>query len=147
DRASLLHGFELHPARERLLADALCPLLCRHDQGRDLTRLEYAQVQIDRAAGGDDDVQWRVRLSPGSAKLPIRIGERWIDGGGRPDVPRHRPQRPGADDHGVGHGTQHAHHHAVLRIEPTDWAATGLAGYVQRYHPVQRRDEVADDVG
>ena len=40
-----------------------------------------------------------------------------------------------------------AHHHPIMLIEPADWAATRLARHTERHDPIQRGDEVADDVG
>ena len=47
-------------------------------------------------------------------------------------------------DDNVGYCTEEAHHHPILLIEPTDLAATGLAGVVQRHYAIHCRDQVAD---
>ena len=99
-----------------MFADALRPFHGRHDQNRNLTRLEDAQRQVNRAARSDNDIQRRFRLSQGSAKLLICIGERWTNVRGSPEVLQRLPQCPSADDHDVGDGTQQAHHHPIVLI-------------------------------
>ena len=93
--------------------------------------LENTQARINVCAGRDDNVERRAGLPQGDPKFLIHAGERWADVGGGPDVVRHRPQRPGADDHGVGRRPQQPHHQMIMRVEPADRAAPGLPGHLE----------------
>jgi hypothetical protein len=58
----------------------------------------------------------------------------------------HRPQSARSNNHGVGHGSQQAHDHLIVPIEPTDVSTARMARLVQGHNPIERGDEVANDM-
>src|SRR5712691_7012678 len=79
-------------------------------------------------------------------KLLIECGEWRIDMFGGPDVSGGFAQCTGPDNDGVGNGAQDAHDHVVVLVVAANVASASESWRFQRYHSVQRCDEIGDHV-
>ncbi len=126
--------------------EVLCTLRRRDEQHGHLTRLEDRQIQVNLPMSGHNDVERWGFLPQADPQLLVHIGEWWIDVLGRPAVLGYRPQGSRSNNHSIGHGSQQAHDHLIVLIEPTDVSSARMARLVQRHDPIERGDEVANDV-
>ena len=102
-------------------------------------------ARVEVAACGHDE-RHRVRREAESLpQLAIGLGSLRVHPRWRPARAGRRSERPGTDQHDVGHGPQEAHHEAVGRAVAAHRAAIGVPVRVERDGAVEALHEVGDD--